>query len=183
MSRNASLIEKALRLAFAAHEGQMRKDGPPYIIHPVAVALLLAKQGFSDTVLAAALVHDVLEDTKVTPQELEAELGGDVLQLVELVSYDKTLSWEDQRKKYIETLRTAPPEAKAISIADKIHNAESLIMAHEKEGPTVWQHFNRGRDKKLWFEEAMLAMTQETWNHPLVDEYASVVERLKQLEY
>ncbi len=178
-----TLIEKAIRMATSAHQGQMRKDGPPYIIHPVAVALMLARHGFAKAVIAAALVHDVLEDTPITADEMGEELGPEVLELVQAVSYDKTLSWEDQRVKYVEAVRKALEGAKAISIADKIHNAESLLMAYEKEGKAVWSHFNRPRDKKIWFEEEMLKMFKESWQHPLVEEYAALVEKLKALEY
>ncbi len=178
-----SLIEKAIRMAASAHEGQMRKDGPPYIIHPFAVALMLARHGFKEEVIAAALVHDVLEDTAVTAEQMGEELGAEVLELVQAVSYEKGLSWEDQRVKYIEAVRVAPEGAKAISIADKIHNAESLLMGYEKEGKAMWGRFNRPRDKKIWFEEEMLKMARESWRHPLVDEYAALVEKLKSLEY
>ncbi|MBP7770780.1 MAG: bifunctional (p)ppGpp synthetase/guanosine-3',5'-bis(diphosphate) 3'-pyrophosphohydrolase [Candidatus Pacebacteria bacterium] len=179
----ATLIEKAIRMATSAHEGQMRKDGPPYIIHPVAVSLMLARHGFAEAVIAAALVHDVLEDTPVTADEMREELGQEVLGLVQTVSYDKTLSWEDQRIKYVEAVRAGSDGAKAISVADKIHNAESLLMGYQKEGKTMWSHFNRSRDKKLWFEEEMLKMLRESWHHPLVKEYAVLVEKLKNLEY
>lgn len=178
-----TLIEKAIRMSVSAHAGQMRKDGPPYIIHPVAVSLMLARHGFAEAVIAAALVHDVLEDAPVTADEMRDELGEEVLALVKAVSYDKALSWEDARVAYVEAVRTAPEGAKAISIADKIHNAESLLMAYEKEGKSIWSHFNRSRDKKLWFEEEMLKMMRESWQHPLVEEYAALVEKLKALEY
>jgi len=179
----ATLIEKAIRMATAAHEGQMRKDGPPYIIHPVAVSLMLARHGFAQEVIAAALVHDVLEDTPITADEMREELGQEVLELVQTVSYDKTLSWEEQRIKYVEAVRAGAEGAKAISVADKIHNAESLLMGYQKEGKAMWSHFNRSRDKKIWFEEEMLKMLRDSWQHPLVEEYAGLVEKLKALEY
>ncbi len=177
-----TLEEKALQLAARAHEGQLRKDGPPYIIHPAAVADMLRKHGFSETVVAAAYVHDVLEDTKITEEELLAELGPEVLALVKAVSYDKTLSWEEARLAYIESVRQAPEGAKAISVADKIHNARSLLAAYAAEGPAVWKHFNRGKAKKMWFEESVLTRLKESWQHPLVDEYAGLVSQMQELK-
>lgn len=174
-----NIVERAARIAIEAHAGQMRKDGPPYILHPFMVALLLEKHGFSDIVIAAALTHDVLEDTNVSEEELRAALGEEVVSLVKTVSYDKSLSWEDKRVKYIESVRQGSDGAKAICIADKIHNAESLLIAYEKEGADVWKHFNRGKDKKVWFESEMLKMFQEMWTHPLVEEYASLVEKME----
>jgi (p)ppGpp synthase/HD superfamily hydrolase len=179
-----TLIEKADQLAQRAHEGQTRKGSSiPYITHPRAVAESLKKYGFGDTVVAAALAHDVLEDTKVTERELGAELGQEVLNLVLAVSYDKSLSWEDARLAYIEAVRQASEGAKAISVADKIHNAESLLVTYQKEGKAVWSHFTHPRDKKLWFEEEMLKMLRESWQHPLVDEYAALVEQMEALDY
>ncbi|MEK7109470.1 MAG: HD domain-containing protein [Patescibacteria group bacterium] len=171
-----TLIEKADALAAHAHEGQMRKDAPtPYITHPRAVAATLKKYGFNDTVIAAALVHDVLEDTACTPAELEAQLGPEVLRIVQMLSYDPSLEWEEQRKKYIEAVRAAPPEVKAISTADKVHNLETLLDSYARTGPQLWNMFTRKKERKLWFEREMLKMLQETWRHPLVDEYARLL--------
>lgn len=177
-----SLVEKAIRIAAKAHEGQKRKEGDiPYIAHSFAVALKLQKYNFPDTVIAAALVHDVLEDTDFSPESLRAQLGEEVYALVAPVTHDDSLSWEEKKKKYIEEVRTAPEGSKAIATADKIHNAESFLFAYDIQGAALWEYFNAGRDKKIWFEEAMLKMLQETWHHPLVDEYAILVDRMKSL--
>lgn len=177
-----TLVEKADALAARAHEGQMRKEAPtPYIAHPRAVAEILKRHSFSDTVVAAALVHDVVEDTNVSLDDLRRELGEEVARLVAPVTHDDSLSWEDKKSQYIEAVRAAPDEVKAIATADKIHNAQSFIAGYEQQGLDMWKHFNRGRDRKLWFEEAMLAMLQESWQHPLVDEYAKLVEQMRAL--
>ncbi len=179
-----TLVEKAMALAERAHVGQVRKESSmPYIVHPVAVALILARHGFSDTVLAAALVHDIVEDTSVSADEIRAELGGKVAELVAPLTHDDSLSWDDKKKSYIETVRKASENVKAISVADKIANARSLLAAYEEQGTAIWKHFNRGRDKKMWFENAMLTMLHESWQHPLVDEYAALVARMGALNY
>lgn len=179
-----TLIEKADQLAARAHAGQTRKEKDvPYITHPRAVAALLQKHGFSDTVIAAALVHDTVEDTPVTMEEIRRELGDEVAALIEPVTHDDSLLWEEKKQKYIDTVRAASAEVKAISVADKIHNAESFLAGYEEQGKAVWKYFNRGRDKKIWFEEAVLKMLRETWRHPMVEEYAVLVEKMKKLEY
>ena len=178
-----ALIEKALALALRAHEGQMRKDAPtPYLVHPVRVAILLARYGFPDEVVAAGLVHDVVEDTDVSLEEIRQELGEQVAALVAPVTHDDTLPWEEKKKAYIESVRAASEGAKAVATADKIANAESLLAAHAREGSAVWGYFNAGKEKKLWFEASMLAMLQESWPHPLVEAYAVMVEELKKLD-
>jgi (p)ppGpp synthase/HD superfamily hydrolase len=178
-----NLIERAMRLAVRAHQGQTRKEGDlPYISHPAMVALILARHGFGDEVIAAGLLHDTVEDTEITSEDLRREFGNDVADIVATVTYDDSLSWEDQRRAYIETVRLGSEGAKAVATADKIHNAESLLIGHGEQGIAMWKHFNAGREKKLWFENAMLEMLQETWRHPLVDEYAKLVERMNALD-
>ena len=178
-----TLIEKADAFAARAHEGQKRKGSDePYITHPRAVAAMLKARGFGDTVIAAALVHDVVEDTPATIGEVRLKLGEEVARLVEPLTHDNSLPWEEKKQKYIDAVRMASDEAKAIAVADKIHNAQSLIAGHRVQGAAVWKHFNRSREKKLWFEEAMLKMLQETWDNPMVDEYASLVAQLRELD-
>ena len=145
------------------------------------VAFLLQKHGFSEEIVAAGLVHDVLEDTDFLEEKLCKELGEEVCVIVKAVTNDDMLSWEEKKLKYIETVRDGPDGTKAVATADKIHNAHSLLAAYEAQGGRVWEHFNKGKEKKMWFEEAMLAMLKETWRHPLVDEYERLVAEMKQL--
>jgi len=174
------LIEKATQIAVKAHHGQTRKtDATPYIVHPVAVALLLARHGFDDAVIAAAFVHDVVEDTEITLDEIQNELGKEVASLIAPLTHDSSLSWEDKKLGYIEMVRIANERVKAIATADKISNAQSLLEAYEINGSEIWKYFNARRDKKIWFERSMLSMLQETWKHPLVDEYASLVRKVE----
>lgn len=177
-----NITEKATLLALRAHEGQMRKDAPiPYVVHPLRVGLILARYGFDDEVVAAGIVHDVVEDTSVSIEEVEETLGVRVAGIVAPVTHDDTLSWKEKKQAYIDTVRMAHDDAKAVATADKIANAESLVFAHEREGSEVWRHFNAGREQKLWFERAMLTMLEESWDHPLVAVYRSWVEKLETL--
>jgi (p)ppGpp synthase/HD superfamily hydrolase len=177
------LYERALRIATQAHKDQVRKqDGSPYIVHPMMVAKILSDHGFSAEVVAAGLVHDVLEDTVVTEDELRAELGDEVTDIVTAVSEDKDLPWEKRKEQYVEAVVSAGEAVWAVSVADKIHNAESLSMHYQKVGSAVWQVFNRGKEKKVWFERLLLTKLREVWHHPLLDEYGRLVEELESLE-
>ncbi len=175
------LIEKAVRIATRAHNGQMRKETDlPYVMHPFMVAFKLSKYGFSDEVVAAALVHDVIEDTSFAKEDLIQELGDKVWNIVEAVTNDDTLPWEEKKLKYINSVRNAGDEAKAVATVDKIHNLESLLIAFEKYGDEVWSHFNRGMEKKIWFEESMLKMLKDSWKHPMIEEYDRLLNVLKE---
>jgi guanosine-3',5'-bis(diphosphate) 3'-pyrophosphohydrolase len=183
MNDAPTLIEKATRIAVSAHVGQVRKnDQSPYIVHPFMCAIKLAQYGFSDEVVAASLVHDVLEDTEVTVDELLQELGKEVVDIVKVVSEDKTLVWEERKQKYVEMVGKGSEGAKAVCIVDKIHNAQSTLFSYSKIGSVVWGAFNRGKEKKLWFDELCLAMFKQTWRHPLIEEYEKLVEKMRSLE-
>lgn len=181
MKKN-KLIEKAAKIAIIAHAEQTRKDKEtPYIIHPFMVSFMLVKYGFSDTVIASALVHDVLEDTDFSEGQLRKELGDDVVNIVKMVSEDKSLSWEDRKKAYIERIGRSSEDVKAVSIADKIHNLQNMLDSYEEKGPEFWKNFNRGKEQQLWFANESLAMFKKTWQHPLVNEYEVLVENFNKL--
>jgi len=178
-----TLTEQAMRLALIAHAGQVRKnDDSPYIVHPVMVAMLLQREGFSEEVIAAGLTHDVLEDTQVTAEELRSVIGDEALSYVQAVSEDQALSWEARKERYVQTVAAGPDGAKAVSIADKIHNAESVLRDYEVKGAAVWAVFHRGKEKKLWFEEMLYKEVSAVWQHPLLDQYRLVLDRLWQTD-
>jgi (p)ppGpp synthase/HD superfamily hydrolase len=178
-----NLIEKAVRISAAAHKDQVRKgDDLPYIIHPFMVALKLVKHNFPDTVIAAALTHDVLEESDFSEDRLKDELCQEVWEIVKAVTNDDSLPWEEKKKNYIEAVRRGPEGAKAVAVADKIHNLESLMIAYQEKGPELWKRFNRGREQKLWFENEVLKMLKETWQHPLIEEYQLLLDQEKQLK-
>jgi len=177
-----SLRERALMIAAGAHRQQVRKEADtPYITHPVMVAWILDRYGFDETVIAAALVHDVLEDTEYPEQRLEEELGTEVMAIVRAVTNDDSLSWKEKKQKYIQTVAEGGEGAWAVATADKIHNAQSLLLAHERQGEGLWTHFNASKEDKLWFEEAMLEMLKARWAHPLVEKYEGYVGRMRDL--
>lgn len=179
---NTDLYERALKIAARAHAGQTRKhDDTPYIHHPVMVARLLEQHGFSEVTVAAGLVHDVLEDSEYTAEELRMELGDEVVRIVEAVSEDKSLDWEERKAAYVEKVKSAGPDAWALSVADKIQNARDFIAYHRLAGPVAWTIFNRGKEKKLWFEHLVFTELSLLWQHPLLSEYQALIVELERL--
>ena len=173
--------DTALAIATAAHAGQFRLEGVPYITHPVSVAQILSESGMPEIVVVSGLVHDVLEDTTTAASVLLQELGPEVLSIVEAVSEDKSLPWRARKEGYIASVRAASSSAKAVSIADKIHNLESLFAAHQIYGKEFLTRFKASFEEKRWFEESMLAMFEETWQHPLIARYRDLVARMPTL--
>ena len=178
-----NVIEKAYRLMLKAHGQQKRKtDNSPYVIHPLMVAKKLAQLDFPDAVIAAAMVHDVLEDSDVTEQTLRQELGDEVVDIILPLSEDKSLEWEERKKRYLEDVKNASIESKAVAIADKIHNLESLLASYKDLGPNIWTKFNRGRDQKINFEKQMLQAFKDSWDHPMIAEYEKLLEQVEKLD-
>jgi (p)ppGpp synthase/HD superfamily hydrolase len=142
-------LERAIRMAFSAHAWQVRKAEPQvaYATHPVHVAIMVQEAGGDEDTVISAMLHDLLEDTTVTPEELEDEFGPRVLSIVQEVSEDKSLPWGERKRRMVERLRIASPEACMVAAADKIHNMETLVDAHRRFGPAVWNAF-RGRPEE-----------------------------------
>lgn len=181
------LIQKAAELAWRYHKDQIRKgDDSPYIIHPIMVATILAKYRFDDVTIAAGFCHDLLEDTKCSEKEIKNACGEKVLEIVKAVTNDPDFSdkkdWEKKKLKYIETVRKGSIEAKAVCTADKIHNVLSTLEAYPKQGPSFWNRFNRGREKKERYETEVLKMLKETWDHPLIREYEKLLTKVRELK-
>ncbi|MEW4568172.1 HD domain-containing protein [Tautonia sp. JC769] len=149
-------FERALRWAAIWHDGQHRKASPtPYVQHPVAVAWILDRLGFDEDVVIAALLHDVVEDTEATLDDLRDRFGDRVAGLVAHCSERKTddegrqRPWIDRKRDHLEALATAPEASKAIVLADCLHNMRSMVDDLAAEGPSFWGRFNAGRDQIL----------------------------------
>lgn len=146
--------ELAKFFAIQAHKGQIRKGEPdkPMIFHPMGVGVLLEQYGFDSHVVAAGYLHDVVEDTKYTIEDIREEFGEDIAELVMGASEpDKSLSWEERKKHTIEEIKKLPLRSKAVICADKIHNLEDLMMNFIKSGKRDFSAFKRGEEKQRWY--------------------------------
>ncbi len=125
-------LRRAYETAEAAHRGQTRRTGEPYIAHPVAVATLLADLKLDDKTLAAALLHDVIEDTRLTATQLRHDFGREVARLVEGVTKLRGLEFTSTREQQAENLRkmvlamARDVRVVLIKLADRLHNVQTL---------------------------------------------------------
>ncbi len=174
-------IERAASFAAEKHKNQYRKEGGLlYISHLFGVALILQKYNFPPTVIAIGLLHDTLEDTDTTEEEIKENFGEEILNIIKSISNDDTLNWKDKKKKYIESVRNANSEAKAVALADKIHNMQSLLFNLETDGEKTWGNFRSSKEDKLWFEEECLKMFKESYEHEMISEYEILLNQLKE---
>ena len=140
-SDDLTLIEKAYKVAYEAHKGQVRKSGEPYIIHPLCVAIILADLELDKESIAAGLLHDVVEDTVMTDQELEQEFGSEVALLVDGVTKLGQLNYSaDKVEEQAENLRkmflamAKDIRVILVKLADRLHNMRTLqYMTPEKQ--------------------------------------------------
>ena len=157
------LVEQAFRLAAEAHREQTRKlTDTPYFAHPAAVVVILAHSGVADPhVLAAAALHDVIEDTDVDVTRLAREFPQPVVDLVNEVSERKTdstgekRSWEDRKQETINELADLSTNALMIVVADKLHNLTSLLFDLQSQGPAVFSKFGAPPDRLVWYHRSV----------------------------
>ena len=129
------LLTKAFGLAHRHHFGQIRKGDLPYIIHPIEVARMLQEEGCADEVVAAGLLHDVLEDTGCSVEEMNKTMGARITKIVsEVTDKDKTLSWHERKVSYLKGLACASNDALFVACSDKTHNIESLLDGCRNSG-------------------------------------------------
>ena len=204
------LIEEAIELSAQWHDQTYRKkrwrDAPfevpahvilrvPVMAHVTAVALTVQRARWHDEAVAAAFLHDVLEDAnrygrKMRSEELREALGEDVLRHVNEVSEDQfddegePLDWRVRKEGYIEQIRGALPGSAAISLADKLHNVWSINQGLAR-GVSVFQEDEHGRglsygpEEQLWFHESVLEATEAHEDPRLVPMRARLREEIE----
>ncbi len=163
-AERSALIGGALEMAREAHAGQVRNasGGRPYIDHPVAVAAQLVEHDFSDEVLAAALLHDVVEDSELGIEDIRRASGDRVAEIVDALTDDESLdSYEERKREHRGRVEAAGPDALAIYVADKLTNVEMLRDAYRSQGEGVAEELTVPLDVKVAVWEADLAMVAE----------------------
>lgn len=147
----SDLVRSAFAFACDVHGGHVRKaGGGEYAAHPVEVAHMLYEQGFGEAFVAAGLLHDVVEDTCWTVEDMEERFGGEVSVLVDVLTEDKRVE-EYMRRKAIHRAKveeTGMPAA-AIYAADKLANLRALRAAYREQGEAVGRHFNAPLEDKI----------------------------------
>jgi (p)ppGpp synthase/HD superfamily hydrolase len=158
------LVRAALERARSDHEGQVRNGsgGMPYIEHPLRVAALLDEQGYGAEALAAALLHDVVEDSETTLDDLRELFGEEVAGMVGALTDDESIdSYKARKAEHRERLAAAGEEAMAIYAADKLTNTTTLRAAYEDQGDAVRDEFKVPLEEKAEIWEADLDLLRE----------------------
>ena len=153
-----SSVAKAICFAAEAHQWQYKKGtGIPYVFHPISVGRILMENGCHHHVVTAGILHDVIEDTEVTPEELRMAFNEKVFKYVMAVTEpDKSLPWEERKAAYIEKARTASLRILQIILADKYDNLGHIRDDLASDGPGVWERFSAPPDRIRWYYESLI---------------------------
>lgn len=174
------MIFKAIEFAAKAHSGQYRKGTKlPYIVHPLGVAKILIEYGSPEHLVVAGILHDTVEDTSATLDEIKQTFGWDIADLVEAASEpDKSDTWEKRKEHTIGMLKTLSKEATILVLADKLDNIRAIREDYERHGESLWRRFNRPRDQQKWYYENLTKAFSDT----LTDERSQTLLALFQAE-
>lgn len=149
--------QTAKDFAEKAHQGQTRKSSNmPYITHPIRVAERLESVGFTDELVCAGYLHDVVEDTPYEMEDIKSMFGSRVAVLVATHTEDKSKSWEERKQHTIDTVKRAENEVKYLIVADKLDNLLGLEQDLKSQGDVVWSHFNAGVEKQKWYNASIV---------------------------
>ena len=147
---DTGIVDKAVRFAAEKHAGTFRKGTEiPYIVHPMEAAAIVAGITDDQELIAAALLHDTLEDTGTKPEELVQAFGPRVANLVAAESEDKQEekpaeeTWEDRKLETLTHLEKAGYEVRLLALADKLSNIRAIERDKEAEGENLWNRFNK----------------------------------------
>ena len=153
----AADLNHAIIFATERHAGQVRKGTDiPYIVHPLETMLILSNMRADLNVQIAGLLHDVVEDTDTTIEEIASLFGDDVAALVGHRSEDKSKSWAERKTTAIYALKQADDRIKMLVLADKLSNLRSIARDYAELGDGVWERFNAPKEKQAWYYNGIL---------------------------
>ena len=180
-------IDRAIRFAVFAHAGTNRKGKErPYILHPIETMTIVAGLTDDEDVIAAAVLHDTVEDTDVTEEEIKREFGPRVAALVMAESEDKMkdlpseASWKMRKEATIDHLGTLDRDAKLICLGDKLANIREMSRDYAELGDKLWERFNQ-KDKKehAWYYRSVCDVLElEFGDICEIKEYRSLLKRV-----
>ena len=185
-------FDRALLYATHVHGGQVRKGtSTPYVAHLLAVAATVLEYGGDEDLAIAALLHDSVEDQggKGRLDDVRNRFGEGVARIVEGCSDsladtgkgERKAHWQERKEAYLAHLRTADEDVLWVALADKVHNARSILRDLRKPdiGEKVWARFNVPTDDTLWYHEGLAKIFCERLSNQLSDELLEIVDILQ----
>ena len=163
------MLNKAIQEAAAAHGDQKRKGtNIPYITHPFMVAMILSEARYTEDEVVAGVLHDTLEDTKLTEGYIGNLFGEHVREIVVgCTEPNRSLDWVPRKQHTIDYLKIASSEIRAVSCADKLHNVRCMTADYEDIGERLWSRFKAGKDEQEWYYKGLVgSLCNRLEQHP-----------------
>ena len=181
------VLDKALIFAVKAHSGATRKyTHSPYILHPMEAAVIAGTMTDDKEIIAAAALHDTVEDTDVTIEEIRAEFGERIAKLVSSETEDKRpdlppgVSWQIRKEQTLEILKESEdPGVLIMWLSDKLSNIRSFYRAYQSVGDSLWEHFNqRDPEKQAWYYRTIRKYTSQLSDTQAWKEYSKLTDKV-----
>lgn len=179
-------VEQAIRAASILHRDQVRRGAVPipYCTHLFAVALIVADYTDSEDAFIGALLHDTLEDTDYTEEELRSDFGDAIFKIVRAVSEPKdtdeqTYTWAERKKAYANQLKTAPVESLIIAAADKIHNMRTTVEEYFGDPHRFLKDFSNPLDERALTYQDISNTLNNRLENDIVAEFNHVYTEFK----
>ena len=178
------LLTRAIAYAVAMHKGGLRKGtNMPYIVHPLEVLNNLYLMKADKKLMAAGVLHDTVEDTDATLEDITVLFGQDVTDLVAShTEKDKSLPWKVRKEIALEELANATKREKMLVLADKLSNIRAMVRDYKAIGEELWERFNQGKEQQAWYYRAGANALAELGNYPgtmeAYNEFVKLVEEL-----
>ncbi len=186
-------IEQAIRAAAVLHKGQVRRGQTPlpYVTHLYAVAFIVADYTNDEDTIIAALLHDTIEDTDYTQEELQDDFGGNVMEIVLGVTEPhtpegQTRSWKENKKLYLKQLSKAPKGSLIVAAADKIHNMRCVVEEYYDNHSQFIADFGGSlEDRLITYQEISNVLNRKLENEILAEfnhvftEYKNFIEHVQ----
>lgn len=184
-------LQKAIDFAIKTHQldqNQKRKGKEvPYITHPMALGIILAKAGGDEDVIIAGILHDTIEDSvdgyKITKEQIAEEFGEAVAEMVnDVTEQDKSLPWEERKKQALEHIPHMSHGSILVKTADVLHNMRDQIADYEKEEDEMFKRFNAPKEKQLERYTKLVTAIEYAWpENPLLGDLQESFATLKNL--
>lgn len=178
-------LNKAIEFATKVHADQFRKGTDiPYILHPLEAATIVGTMTTDDEIIAGAVLHDVVEDTDTTVEELSELFGERVAKLVAAESEDKRenlsadVTWKIRKQETLDHLIDAPIEVKMITLGDKLSNMRAIHRDYNVIGDNLWQRFNqKDKNEHHWYYQGIADCLLELKSHQAYKEYRDLIHK------
>ena len=181
-------FEQAFVLANRLHANQTRKGTRvPYMAHLLAVAGLVIENGGSEEEAIAALLHDALEDQGgvTTREEIRRRFGDEVVSIIDGCTDTNEAPkppWRMRKEEYLTRLRKEPSDSvRLVSLADKVHNARTMIVDHAQIGEALWDRFKGGKAGTLWYYRSLVGIFRSFGSSALLEELDQMVSKMERL--